>query len=180
MMRNPWTRLDTQLIYENDWIRLEEDRVINPSGGSNDYGVVRFKNTAIGIVPIDDAGNTWLVGQWRYTLNEYAWEIPMGGQPSSCDPLAGAKRELREETGLTAASWTELMRLHTSNSITDECGIVYIARGLKQGDTQFDDTEVLSLRKLPLREAVRLAVNGDITDAISVAALLKLGLSGSG
>ena len=176
-MQNPWTTLDSRTVYENDWIRLEEDRVINPSGGNNRYGVVRFKNTAIGIVPIDEAGNTWLVGQWRYTLNAYAWEIPMGGHPSCGDPLAGAKRELKEETGLSAASWKELMRLHTSNSITDECGVVYVARDLKQGEPQFDDTEALSIRKLPLQDAVQLALDGTITDAISVAALLKLGLS---
>jgi 8-oxo-dGTP pyrophosphatase MutT (NUDIX family) len=178
MQRNPWRTLEVREIYANDWLRLDEDRVINPSGRENRYAVVRFKNHAIGILPVDEAGHTWLVGQWRYALRRYSWEIPMGGHPVSENPLAGAKRELEEETGLTAAHWTELMRLHTSNSVTDELGIVYIARQLSQGAPRFGETEQLTLRRLLIDDAVKLALEGEITDAISVAALLKFAAVG--
>jgi len=169
-----WKQLDSRTVYENPWMEVREDHVINPGGGENHYGYVHFKNRAIAIVPLDDAGNTWLVGQQRYTLGEYSWELPMGGAPLDESPLVAAKRELREETGLTAMRWSEVMRLHTSNSITDEVGIVYIAEGLTQGETEFEETEDLEIRRLPLDEAVRLVNDGEITDAISVAAILRV------
>jgi 8-oxo-dGTP pyrophosphatase MutT (NUDIX family) len=172
-----WKKLSSRITWENDWMALLEDEVINPGGGRNLYGHVHFKNRAVGIIALDDAGNTWLVGQTRYTLGEWSWELPMGGAPLDEDPLDAAKRELREETGLTATEWTELMRLHTSNSITDEVGIVYVARQLTEGDTAFEESEDLEVRKLPLDEAVAMAMRGDITDAISVAALLRISSS---
>lgn len=169
-----WKQLDSRTIYENPWMEVREDHVINPGGGKNHYGYVHFKNRAIAIMPLDDDGSTWLVGQQRYTLGEYSWELPMGGAPLDESPLVAAKRELREETGLTAMRWSEVMRLHTSNSITDEVGIVYIAEGLTQGETEFEETEDLEIRRLPLDEAVRLVNDGEITDAISVAAILRV------
>ena len=169
-----WKRLDSRTVYENPWMEVREDHVINPGGGKNHYGYVHFKNRAIAIMPLDDDGSTWLVGQQRYTLGEYSWELPMGGAPLDESPLVAAKRELREETGLTAMRWSEVMRLHTSNSITDEVGIVYIAEGLTQGETEFEETEDLEIRRLPLDEAVRLVNDGEITDAISVAAILRV------
>ena len=169
-----WKRLDSRTIYENPWMEVREDHVINPGGGRNDYGYVHFKNRAIAILPLDDEGNTWLVGQQRYTLGEYSWELPMGGAPLDEAPLSAAKRELKEETGLTAERWSEVMRLHPSNSITDEVGIVFIAEGLTQGETEFEETEDLEIRKLPLDEAVQLVNDGEITDAISVAAILRI------
>ena len=167
-----WKKLSSKVIYDNPWMTVVEDRVINPSGGQNDYGHIRFKTRAVAIIPIDDAGNTWLVGQDRYTLGEYSWEVPMGGAPKGEDALAAAKRELKEETGLEAEHWTEILRLHTSNSITDEEGFAYVAKGLQQGETAFEETENIEVRKLPLTEAVAMAQSGEITDAISVAALL--------
>ena len=169
-----WKTRSSKVIFDNPWMTVLEDRVVNPSGGENDYGHVRFKNRAVAIIPIDDSNNTWLVGQDRYTLAEYSWELPMGGAPKNEDPLEAAKRELREETGIRAARWTELMRLHTSNSITDEEGLVFVAKELSHGETEFEETEKLEIRRLPLTEAIAMAVNGKITDAISVAALLRI------
>lgn len=169
-----WKKLDSRTVYENDWMRVLEDRVINPGGGENLYGHVHFKNRAIAIVPLDDEGNTWLVGQQRYTLDAYSWELPMGGAPLEEAPLDAAQRELREETGLSASRWSEIMRLHTSNSITDEAGIVFIAEGLSEGQPDTEESEDLRVRRVPLREAVRLVNDGEITDAISVAAILRV------
>ena len=167
-----WKTLRSKIVYDNPWMTVVEDRVVNPGGGENDYGHIKFKNRAIAVVPLDDAGNTWLVGQDRYTLGQYSWEVPMGGAPICEDALAAAKRELREETGLQAGSWREVFKLHTSNSITDEEGFVYIAKDLQQGETAFEETEQLEIRNLPLQDAVAMVQNGEITDAISVAALL--------
>jgi 8-oxo-dGTP pyrophosphatase MutT (NUDIX family) len=162
------------LIYENPWMRVLEERDINPRGGQNDYGHVRFLNRAVAIVPLDDDGNTWLVGQDRYTLGEWSWELPMGGAPLDEKPLAAAKRELAEETGLRAERWTEIMRLHLSNSITDEAGVVFVAEDLHQGEPDFDETEVLEIQKLPFDAALAMLDRGEISDAMSVAALLQV------
>jgi len=171
-----WKKLSSRTVYENDWMRVLEDHVINPGGGENQYGYVHFKNRAIAIVPLDDDGHTWLVGQERYTLGEYSWELPMGGAPLDEAPLDAAKRELKEETGLSASRWSEVMRLHTSNSITDELAIVYVAEGLTEGETAFEETEDLQIRKLPLADAVELVRHGKITDSVSVAAILHIAI----
>ena len=169
-----WQKLASRVVYDNDWMQVREDHVINPGGGENQYGHVHFKNRAVAIIALDDADNTWLVGQQRYTLGEYSWELPMGGAPLDEVPLAAAKRELQEETGLSARNWEEVLRLHTSNSITDEVGLVYVATRLMMGMPNTEETEDLQVRKLPLEEAVQLVLDGEITDAISVAALLHL------
>lgn len=169
-----WKKLDSKIIYDSAWITVMEDRVISPAGSSHDYGHIHFKKKAVAIVPLDEQGNTWLVGQDRFTLGEYSWEVPMGGSHGSEDPRKTAIRELKEETGLTAGRLTLLMRLHTSNSITDEEGFVFVAEDLVEGEPDFDEMEDLEIRKLPLAEAVAMVRRGEITDAISVAALLRL------
>lgn len=170
---NPWTTLSEQLVYENSWIRVDEHQVINPSGGKGIYGKVSFKGLAVGILPIDENGNTWLVGQYRYTLNEYSWEIPMGAVPTEETYEAGALRELKEETGLIASHLELLCKIHTSNSVTDEVGMVYIATGLEQGETEFDDTEDIKVKKMPFEAALKMVMDGEITDSLSVASILK-------
>jgi ADP-ribose pyrophosphatase len=173
MKENPWNTLTIEHIYENPWIRLEHHEVLNPVGKNGIYGKVHFKNRALAIVPIDQDGNTWLVGQYRYTLDEYSWEIPMGGGLVQHDLLDSAKRELQEETGLTAGKWTEIMKIHTSNSVTDELGVVYLAEDLTAGEPNFDETELLQIKKLPFSEALEMVMTGEITDSISIAAILK-------
>ena len=169
-----WKTLRSRIIFDNPWMTVVEDRVINPGGGENNYGHVKFKNRAVAIVPLDKDGNTWLVGQQRYTLGLYSWELPMGGAPLADDPLAAAKRELKEETGLIANEWQQLMFIHTTNSITNEEGYVFVARDLEQGETEFDESEDLQVRKLPLAEALQMIRQGEITDVISIAALLRV------
>lgn len=174
MEQNPWKTKEIKEIYENPWIKVEEHKVLNPAGNPGIYGKVLFKNKALGIIPIDDQGNTWLVGQHRYPLDEYSWEIPMGGGPVGRDILESAKRELKEETGITAYKWTKVLRIHTSNSVTDEEGFVYLAEELLEGQTEFEETEVLSIKKLPFQKAVDMVLKGEITDGISIAGILKV------
>ena len=175
-MKNPWTIKESKVIYNNPWITLREDKVIDISNQPGIYGVVEFKNYALGIIPVDDQGNTYLVGQYRYPLDIYSWEIPMGGGLKTEDKLISAKRELEEETGITASEWQEIMTIHTSNSVTDEEGYIYLATGLSYGDSHPESCEDLQIKKLPLKDAVQMALKGDITDAISLSALLKLQL----
>lgn len=169
-----WKRLDSQTIYDNDWMTVYEDHVINPGGGENRYGYIHFKNRAVAIVAMDEDLNVWLVGQQRYTLDAWSWELPMGGAPGDEAPVEAARRELQEETGLSAERWSEIMMLHPSNSITDEVGYVYLAEVLSPGPTSFEETEDIEVRCLPLAEAVKMAQDGRITDAISVAALFRV------
>jgi 8-oxo-dGDP phosphatase len=171
---NPWKTLSSAAVYENPWIKVREDKIINPSGNPGIYGVVSFKNIALGIIPLDADNNTWLVGQYRYSLNEWSWEIPMGGGPMERDVLESAQRELKEETGYTAARWTNIMRIHTSNSVTDEEGFVYLAEELTPGELEPEETEQLVLKKLPLAEAIAWVMEEKITDSISIAGLLKV------
>ena len=172
-INNPWKIRSKKRIYENQWIRLHEYKVINPNGGAGIYGKVSFRNYAVGILPIDEEQNTWLVGQYRFTLDAYSWEIPMGGVPRESDLRKGAMRELKEETGLIARRMRLLMRVHTSNSVTDEEGFIFVASNLKQGKPDFDDTEDLQIKKLPFSEALQMVLKGGITDSLSVAAILK-------
>lgn len=167
-----WKTLTSNTVYENPWIRVDHREVLNPSGEPGIYGVVHFKGRAVGVVALDDQGYIWLVGQTRYTLDSYCWEIPEGGVPAEEDLLEGAKRELLEETGITAQHWQPLLQLHTSNSITDEVAQVYLATGLSQGEADPESTEDITAERIHLDEAIERVMSGEITDAITVAALL--------
>ncbi|MEO5909995.1 MAG: NUDIX hydrolase [Pelobium sp.] len=137
--QNPWKTLSSKIIYDNPWIGLTEHQVLNPSGGKGIYGEVHFKNYAIGIIAIDDKDNIYLVGQYRFPLKQYSWELPEGGGSLDGDPLDDAKRELLEETGLVAKQWEEVMRMHLSNSVSDELGILYLAKDFEQFEPEPED-----------------------------------------
>ena len=174
--KNPWTILGQKEIYDNPWINVTEYDVINPSGGKGIYGKVHFKNLAVGIVPLDAEFNIYLVGQYRFVLDQYSWEIPEGGGAMEEDPLAAAKRELLEETGLLAKHWEKMLTLHLSNSVSDEFSVIYLARELEQRKPMPDETEALTIKKIPFAEALVMLESGAITDAISVAAIQRIQL----
>jgi len=176
MENNPWTIISEKKVYNNKWINVTEYAVVNPSGGEGIYGKVHFKNLAVGIVALDDHEQLWLVGQYRFTLNQFSLEIPEGGAPVGTDPLESAKRELKEETGVYATDWKHLLSMHLSNSVSDELAIVYLATGLKEGEAAPEDTEDLYTRQVSLEEAWQMVENGIITDSMSVAAITKIKL----
>jgi ADP-ribose pyrophosphatase YjhB (NUDIX family) len=176
MENNPWTIIGEKNIYENKWIGLTEYEVLNPSGGEGIYGKIHFKNVAVGVVALDEDEQLWMVGQFRFTLNQYSWEIPEGGAPIGTDPLESAQRELREETGLAAASWKHLLTMHLSNSVSDELAIIYLATGLKEGEAEPEETEELHSKKISLEEAWQMVENSVITDSMTVAAITKIKL----
>jgi 8-oxo-dGTP pyrophosphatase MutT (NUDIX family) len=174
---NPWTTLSTRETYSNPWIRVREDQVINPSGGAGIYGVVEYKNRAVGVVPIDEEGYTWLVGQWRYCHESYQWEIPEGGCPPGEEPAECARRELLEETGIRAEIIEPLlMGVQLSNSTTNEVCDLFVARGLTFGEAAPEETEKLNVKRVPLSEAIAMALDGRIQDSPSMLALLRLAI----
>lgn len=174
-MKN-WQTIGEKLIYDNKWINLTEYDVINPNGGNGIYGKVHFKNTAIGIVALDEKMNIFIVGQQRYATNSYSWEIPEGGGPIGTDVLESAKRELLEETGLKATKWKQIIGMHLSNSVSDEWGVVFLATDLSQHEAMPEETEDLIVKSVPFDEAYDMVENGIITDSMSVAAIYKIKL----
>jgi 8-oxo-dGTP pyrophosphatase MutT (NUDIX family) len=172
----PWTRRGRRVAYRNAWITVWHDEVDRPDGSPGIYGVVHFENSAVGVVVLDDADRVLLVGQHRYTLGAYSWEIPEGGVPPGESPLDGAARELREETGVEAIDWRELLRYHLSNSITDETGVVFVAEAFRHGEPHPDATEELAIRWLPFDEAMAMIADGRITDAVTIMGLQRVAL----
>lgn len=172
----PWRCLSSEVVYENPWISVRHESVITPGNTEGIYGVVHFKGTAVGVLPIDDEGNTWLVSQTRYTLEAMSLEIPEGGAPKGESTELCAHRELREEVGLTATDMQHLMTLHLSNSVTDERCEVYVAKGLSVVSSEPEASEDITIHKMPFREALAKTFNGEITDAISVAAIQRYAL----
>ncbi len=173
---NPWTVVARSAVYENEWIRVDHHEVLGPAGGPGVYGTVHFKNQATGVVPIDEQGNVILVGQYRFPLGAYSWEIPEGGGPHSVSALESAQRELREECGLAANSWMEIVKMDLSNSVSDEHGTVFLAWQLSEVPAQPDATEELQVARVPFWEAVDRAKRGEIRDSMSVAALIRVAL----
>lgn len=173
-LENPWQTLQSEVVYDNKWIQVRHEDVLNPSGGKGIYGVVHYKNKAIGVIPIDNEGYIYLVGQYRYPLNEYSWELPEGGGPMDEDPLEAAKRELLEETGLIANKWTKISRVHLSNSVGDEEGFLYVAEDLTQAEWQPEETEELHVHKVLLSDAVEMVMNSEITDSLSMIGILQV------
>lgn len=169
----PWKTLSSATTYESPWIKVTHHDVINPGGQPGQYGIVHFKNLAIGILPLDDEYNTWIVGQYRYPLREYSWEIPEGGGDPNLPPLDSAKRELLEEAGIKAEKWSLIQEMHLSNSATDEVAYLYIAQNLTFHDPEPEEDEELEIRKLPFDELYEMVTKGEITDSLSVAAVLK-------
>lgn len=170
---DPWLTRSTREVYANPWIRVREDQVTRPDGAPGIYGVVEFRSTALGVVPVFPDATTLLVGQHRYTLGEWSWEIPEGGGALDREPEEEIARELHEETGLTARRWTALGPVTTSNSVTDERGLLWLAEDLVEGAGDPEPTEVLVPWRLPLADAVAMALGGHITDAMSVVGLLR-------
>lgn len=173
---DPWRRLERRVAYENPWISVWHDDVLRPDGAPGIYGVVHFRNRAVGVVVLDEHDRTLLVGQYRYVLGRYSWEIPEGGAPLDEDPVVGAQRELREETGLEAAHWEQVLAADLSNSVSDEEAVAYLATGLTHGVAAPEGTEQLRLRWVTFDEVIAMIRHGEIRDALSILALHAVAL----
>jgi 8-oxo-dGTP pyrophosphatase MutT (NUDIX family) len=168
---NPWRTISSKRVYENDWISVRDDAVVRPDGLPGIYGVVHFKHVAVGVLAVE-GDEVYLVGQYRYPLDAYSWEIPEGGCAEGEDPLEAASRELEEETGLRAEHWVRLGEAHLSNSVSDEYALWFLATGLTEGEQRPEGSERISVRKVKLARALAMALCGEITDALSLLAIM--------
>ncbi len=173
---NPWTTLTSETKYENAWIRVDEHQVINPAGKPGIYGKIHFKHIAVAVLPMDEEGYTWLVGQFRYPLQRFEWEIPEGGCREGESPLLAAQRELAEETGLTAMKYENILEMQLSNSVSDEISVSFLATGIHSGTPNPEEDEKIEIRKVHFDEVVEMVRRGEIKDALSVATILKVKL----
>ncbi|MCG8440491.1 MAG: NUDIX hydrolase [Caulobacterales bacterium] len=170
---SPWRVVSARTAFENPWLKLIDHEVLTPTGAAGRYGVVSFKNIAIGVLPLHPDGTVTLVGQYRFALGAYSWELPEGGGDLSAPPLESAKRELKEETGLTARTWREFMRFNTSNSVTDELAVCFIATDLTDGEPEPDEDEILRVERRPFAETLDRVTSGEIMDSLTVAMMLR-------
>lgn len=173
-MKNPWKTKSTEAKYETPWIKVTHHDVITPGGSDGIYGCIHFKNLAVGIIPLDENHNTWIVGQYRYPVQRYTWEIPEGGCPIGTPPLETAKRELKEEVGISARKWSLIQELDLSDSASDEISYCYLAQDLSFGEPEQEDNEDITIKKLPFEDLFEMTEKGEIRDAISVAAIYKI------
>jgi len=171
-MNGPWRINAQRQVFDNPWVTVVDHDVTHPDGSTGEYGVVSFKNLAIGILPIDEEGFTWLVGQHRFPLKQYSWELPEGGGPLGEAPLTSAKRELAEETGLVAGSWEELSSFAVSNSVTDERAVCFLAWDLKQGAPKPEGSEALTIRRVSFSALLEMVMSGEITDSLTIVMVL--------
>lgn len=174
MSKSPWKILKSESKYKTPWIEIIHHDVITPGGSNGIYGCVIFQNIAVGVIALDKDYNTWLVGQFRFPLQKYTWELPEGGCPLDEVPLAAAQRELKEEVGITAKEWTLVQEMDLSNSATDEVSFTYVAKDIVLGEACQDDNEDITIKKLPFNEVYQMVLKGEIRDAISVAGILKV------
>jgi len=172
---SPWQVTSTRDIYESSFLRLERNDVIAPDGSEIEYTLARFKNRAVGVVPYENGG-VWMVGQSRFPLGQYSWELPEGGVPPGEDMEAAARRELKEETGITANRLVHLLDIHTSNSCTDEWGQAFLATGLTHGEMELEGTEDISRHWVAMPDLLAAIDRGEVTDGITLAAVFKVEL----
>jgi 8-oxo-dGTP pyrophosphatase MutT (NUDIX family) len=171
--RNPWTTLRSRVTYSNAWLRIREDDVLRPDGQPGLYGVVEIR-PSVGVLALNDRREVALVGQWRYPVGRYGWEIVRGGSSEGeTDMLAVARRELREETGYDAAQWSPLGAVDVCNGVTTDVQHLFVARSLTFAGVHQDPVEEIETRWLAFDQVLGMAIDGGITEVCSVAAILR-------
>ena len=173
-VRPHWRSVTSQTVFQNPWIRVESHDVIAPTGNPAHYGLVKFANRAIAVLPLHDDGTVSLVGQARFATDAYSWELPEGGGPLDEDPRQAAIRELREETGLVAADLREILSFDVSNSVTDEVAVCFLATGLSQSDTAPDETEAFDYARVPFKTLLDAVIKGQVRDGLTVVSVLRV------
>lgn len=172
--RPQWQELTSHTVFENPWIRIESHDVIAPTGRPAHYGLVKFANRGIAVLPLHEDGTVSIVGQARFATKAYSWELPEGGGPLDEAPRDAAIRELREETGLVAADLREILSFDMSNSVTDEVAVCFLATGLSQSETAPDETEAFEYARVPFRDLLDAVIKGQVRDGLTVVSVLRV------
>lgn len=168
-----WRDAGSSVMFENPWMRLTRHEATAPTGLQADYVVMRPQNMSVGVLPIHEDGTITLVGQQRFALMNWSWEMPEGGAPFNEDPLEGAKRELAEEAGLEAVVWHPALKVEMTNSITDERAMAWLAWGLTPVPIAPDPTEIIRVARVPFGDLLRNVGNGAVRDMFTVATVLR-------